>query len=234
MMVTESEIDIREELADMLEAQAGDINFRSDVPAGTVLGEAEVDGQKIQFTQGDSMVRMNGRSLPARTRVYDTRTGITSMVPTAQLTYQLGKRRPDGSRVYSLRLPEGIVKPTPIEDTCQICYVNRGNKHRNFYSENALLTHYQMFHTLEWNAMERDRDIKERREDANRLERLITGLVTALRPDVTANITPEVKEQIAQLQDVAAGLSTDLICDVCGKPAKSAFGLQAHKRSHTS
>ena len=146
--------ELQEELANMYERAAGPISaadFHTEQPKGTVLAEAELQyGSKIQITQGDTLVSLNGVPLPGRTRVYDTISGVTSDVPTAQLAYQLSKRRQDGSRVYSLRLPPGIVMPTPIEDTCQICYKARGNKHRNFYSEEQLINHMQAFHERGW------------------------------------------------------------------------------------
>lgn len=225
---------IEEEMLDFIEQAAGPVDlsigtadFRANVPAGTVLAEsAEVEGSKIQITKGRSMVAMDGNPLPERTRVYDTRTGRSSDVPTAQLRYQLGKRRDDGSRVYSLKKPD-VPEAEPIAETCQICYRNRGNRHRNFYSEDALLQHMQAFHGLEWAAMERDREIKARREDSARLERLIMGLAQALNPAATAKLDPEVRLQLSEMQEKA------FTCETCGFVAASAFGLQAHQRKHS-
>jgi hypothetical protein len=128
---------------------------------------------------------------------------MVSRIPYAQRRYHLNKRRPDGSRVFSLNDPE-IPQAQPIEDTCTICTHNRGGRRRNFYSEFDLQTHMQLFHTLEWNAMERDRDIRERREDANRMERLIGSLVSLIAPDAAAKLPPDVREQISGLQTKTA------------------------------
>lgn len=208
--MTNEALDLESELADLLgettttnNGGMPDLDFRQNVPTGTVLGSTSVEGGVIQITKGDSMVRLNGRSLPERTKVYDTRTGVPSMVPTAQLRYQLGKRRQDGTKVYALRLPEGIEQPVPIKDTCKICYVNRGNRHRNFYSEDQLMNHMVSFHSLEWAAMERQREIDSRREDGNRLERLMITMMTAMNPEAAKKLPKEVRDQIADLQQKA-------------------------------
>jgi hypothetical protein len=200
-MTTNSvDLALENELQDAFTSFEG-VDYRSNAPAGTVLGEGNVDGAIFRAIKGNSMVRNGKQELPNRWPVYNTRTGALSMVPTATLRYQLSKRnKDDGSRVYALKVPEGIVPPTPIADTCKICYINRGNKHRNFYSEYDLLSHMQLFHTLEWNAMERDRDIAQRREDSNRMERLIMTLATSLRPDIVKDLPEEVKTQITELQ----------------------------------
>ena len=201
------DLGVETEIQDALGSFEG-VDYRANAPAGTILGEGNVSGAIFRAVKGRSMVHNGKQELPNRWPVYNTRTGDISMVPTATLRYQLGKRfKDDGTRVYALKLPEGIVPKTPIAATCQICFVNRGNKHRNFYSEYDLLTHMQMFHTLEWNAMERDRDIKQRREESNRMERLILGLVTALRPDIAKDLPEEVKQQITDLQDMAATIT---------------------------
>lgn len=198
------DLEFEAEIQDALGRVEG-ADYRADVPAGTVLGEGNVEGALFRAVKGRSMVRNGNTPLPNRWPVYNTRTGALSMVPTATLRYQLAKRnKDDGTRVYALKVPEGIVPPTPIEGTCSICVINRGGRHRNFYSEFDLSNHMQMFHTLEWNAMERDRDIKERRESGDRLERLILGLVTALRPDAVKDMPEEVKQQLTELQAAAA------------------------------
>jgi hypothetical protein len=201
--MNQTQDDIEAEIADFLgetTVTGTEADWRANVPPGTVLAEGMVEGATVQWLKGSSGVHARGVPLPERTKVYDTRTGVTSMVPTAQLRYQLGKRRPDGSRVYSRTLPEGITQPEPIKDTCKICYVNRGNKHRNFYSEDQLINHMTAFHTNEWNAMERDRDIRERREQGDRMERLVLMFATALRPDIAKTLPAEVREQIEELQ----------------------------------
>lgn len=203
-MTTETSID--EELQH-LEEQL-DADYRRNVAPGTVLGRTNIDGADFRELKGQTLVGTPNAPLvvnaPGRIVVYDTRTGMASKVPYAQRAYHLSKRRKDGSRVYSLTMPEGIIPPTPIDDTCNICMIRRNGVKRNFYSDFDLLTHYQLFHTLEWNSMERDRDIKERREDANRMERLIMTLVSAVRPDMAAMLPDDVKEQIANLQGIEA------------------------------
>lgn len=206
-MTNQAQDDIEAEIADFLgetTMTGGEADWRANVPAGTVLAEGTIQGAPVQFLKGSSGVHARGIALPERTRVYDTLTGNISMVPTAQLRYQLGKRRPDGSRVYSRTLPEGIVQPVPIAETCKICFVNRGNRHRNFYSEDQLMNHMLAFHANEWAAMERQREIDSRREDANRLERLMITMMTAMAPDAAKKLPKEVRDQIADLQAKAA------------------------------
>lgn len=196
---------IQEEIASLYGGLGG-ADYRADVPEGTVLAETYLEGQPFRAIKGKPFTR-NGVPVPSRTTVYDTRTGMPSRVPTKTLYYQLAKtRKEDGSRVYSTRPPVGVTPPTPIADTCQICYRNRGNKHRNFYSEFDLLTHMQLFHTLEWNAMERDRDIRERRAEAGRMEQLVSALIGLVQGNPVAGLSDEVKTQITDLQDVARRL----------------------------
>ncbi len=207
-MTNQTADDIEAEIADFLgetTMTGGEADWRQNVPPGTVIAEGQVQGATMQMIKGGSGVHVRGIPLPERTMVYDTRTGVTSMVPTAQLRYQLGKRRQDGSRVYSRTLPEGIEQPKPIADTCKICYINRGNRHRNFYSDDQLMNHMISFHSLEWAAMERNREIESRREDANRLERLMVTMMTALNPDAAKKLPKEVRDQIADLQQKATG-----------------------------
>lgn len=214
--MNQTEDDIEAELAEFLGettvSGSQDVDWRANVPQGTVLAETSVQGAAFQWTKQGSGVRAGKVPLPERTMVWDTRTGVTSMVPTAQLRYQLGKRRADGSRVYSRRKPEGIEEPTPIADTCQICFRSRklagaANPHRNFFSEDQLQAHYLAFHTNEWNAMERDRDIKERREQGDRMEKLIATLTLALLPNAANKLPEDVQEQIAAMQKQIAELS---------------------------
>ena len=205
-------------------------DYRANVPEGSVIAQADVQGGVFNIIKGSSLAKLQGKSMPGRTLVYDTKTGMTSKVPTRSLMYQLGKRRPDGSRVYSLQPPEGVVLPVPIDDTCVYCQKSRNGKKRDFFSEDQLVIHYQLFHTLEWNGMERNRDIHERREDATRMERLITGLATALRPDLTDKLPADVKEQITKLQ------ATTRNCEACGEPIEGAdsFAKARHMKTCTA
>lgn len=208
-MTNQTTEELEAELADFLGETTitnGQVpDWRADVPSGTTLAREEIQpGAVIEHFKNRSMVKFRGQELPERTKVYDTRSGVSSMVPTAALRQQLAKRRRDGSRVYSLKFPEGVVMPTPIKDTCRICAERRrleGNDpHRNFYSEDQLLNHMLSFHANEWAAMERQREIDARREDANRLERLMITMMTAMNPGAAANLPEDVKAQIADLQ----------------------------------
>jgi hypothetical protein len=205
--MNQTQDDIEAEIADFLgetTLTGGEADWRADVPPGTVLAQGTIEGAPVQMIKGGSGVHARGVPLPERTKVYDTRTGISSMVPTAQLRYQLGKRRPDGSRVYSRTLPEGIEQPVPIKDTCKICYINRGNRHRNFFSEDQLINHMLAFHGNEWAAMERNREIESRREDANRMERLMITMLQAMNPDAAKKLPKEVRDQISEMQQKVA------------------------------
>lgn len=216
--------DVMAEIQDMY----GQADYRANVPAGTVLAEHNVQGSIFREKKGSSLAVHNGVPLPERTKVYDTRTGLDSLVPTRSLYYQLGKRRFDGSRVYSLQYPEDVPVRTPIKDTCQICLPRRNGVWRNFYTEQDLFDHMLAMHEREWNAMERQRETDARREDATRMERLITTISQAMRPDI--KLDPEVKEQIAEMQAKVAAVTDGHACDECVFVAKNAFGLRAHKR----
>ncbi len=222
--------DVEQEMNHFFESV--DVDFRANVPEGTVLAETERDGGLFRFKKAPSLVRAGARQLPERTLVYDTRTGRESRVPTGQLRYQLGKRREDGSRVYSLTLDPNIKMATPIADTCKICFVLRGNRHRNFYSEYDLLAHYETLHPREWASMEREKDRVEKRADSNQLQLLIGALVQSLNPSAFAKLPDEVKQQMQDLAGMAAPEPEVLTCPECGFEAKTAAGFSAHTRSH--
>lgn len=203
------DMDVEYEL-DQLESHL-DADYRANVAPGTVLGKADWgQGSHAEVLKGSTLVGNPAApqmvNAPSRIVVYDTRTGMPSKIPYAQRRYHLNKRRIDGSRVFSLTLPADILQPTPIDDTCKICQEARRRNgittKRNFYTEFDLLNHYQLFHEREWNAMERDRDMRQRREDATRMERLILALATALAPNTADKLPPEVREQIASLQAI--------------------------------
>lgn len=210
--MNQSADDIEAEIADFLgetTMTGAEADWRANVPAGTVLAQGMVQGAPIQFLKGSSGVHARGVALPERFMAWDTRTGVSSMLPTAQMRQQLAKRRPDGSRVYTRVKPTDIEYPVPIKETCKICYARRKlegapEPHRNFFSEDQLMNHMLSFHANEWAAMERQREIDSRREDANRLERLMITMMTAMNPTAAAKLPKEVRDQIAEMQTKVA------------------------------
>lgn len=213
-MTNQTQDDIDAELADFLgETTSTSANWRAEVPAGTVLAQGTlggVEGAQVQYLKGNSMVTAGKIPLPERTIVYDTLTGRPSSVPTAQLRYQLSKRRADNTRIYSRVFPKDVVLPVEIEDTCRICYRNRQlagavDPKKKFYSEDDLLNHMMAFHSNEWAAMERDRDIKERRRSSDQIEKMLAVLTQAVM-NPTRGIPDDVQEQLRTLQEQVTGM----------------------------
>ena len=72
-------------------------------------------------------------------------------VPLTALTYHLTKTDRDGNRVFFDHPPEGVVPPTPIDQTCDIC-VSKGVR-KTFYSEYDYVGHMDSFHPREFAIM---------------------------------------------------------------------------------
>ena len=165
----------------------------------------KVEGQTAEerWYKPNNAVRMGKNPLPERVALYDTFRYDRSMVPpTIARARMMG--RP--GRYTMVKPADWDSKaPQPIDETCEVCNRSRRNEGnfetKKFYLHSDLITHYQLMHTLEWEAMRQDREEKARREDSNKMTSLIGALVASLNPSVFEKLPAEVK---GQLQELAA------------------------------
>lgn len=142
------------------------------IPAGTVLAEAEDRDESgnlrsvTREVKQNSMVRNGGTALPERFMAFD-KYGIDSMLPTAQLTYHLGKPRADSPGERAFHVHTGVVTRETcsicppgkalIEARCPFCTGARAIKD-TFTSEQQFITHKQGMHEREFETEERALD----------------------------------------------------------------------------
>lgn len=214
------------------------VDFRAPVPEGTELGREQIEpGAEVVHHKNKSMVHAAGKPLPEREALYDLLRHDKSMVPPTIAQARMA-RHP--GRFTTIEPPGWHDNdPEPIEETCEICFNDPerideqmrlyGSVERpKFQSMAQLRRHYQLSHEMEWNDIEADRRDKERRDEAGRMERLVFSLVSALAPSAADKLSPEVREQITELQS----MNSEFICDECGKACANQLGLNSHKRSH--
>ena len=161
-----------------------------------------------RWARESNVVKREGKKMPERVPMYRRLTGKLVMLPTATIGQSATKRYPDGSRVFVRKQEDCLQQPSPIDQTCDICLTNR-NVRKLFFNEYDYSAHMDSFHPREYAIQERRREEAERKEDRELMRRL-----------VERGVEKEVADVIK--------------CDECGKEVKSAFGLQAHKRSHLS
>lgn len=188
-----------------LEEIAQGPNWRANVPEGTPIGEQEIEpGANVGWKKPKSMMRIGDQALPDRMPLYDLNRRDMSMVPPTIANARMAKYP---GRFTTVR-PKDWDKnrPQPIDDTCVICLKRReeetpGAGPKPFFSESDLILHYQYMHTNEWAAMERNREIAERREEQGQMRALIGSLVGLIRPDALSSLPAEVRDQMERLSE---------------------------------
>ena len=164
-----------------------------------------------RWQKQSSTVRYGDKMLPERVTVYRRLTGRAVELPTATIGQSLAKRAADGGAVFVRTQGECTGSPPAfIDRECEVCREVSG-KPKRFYKESNFRGHMRGFHELEWEEIQRQEERDERRLDRELLAAAIRG---------------EVK--------VGGNDAEQITCPQCGKPVKSAFGLQAHQRSHLS
>lgn len=124
------------------------------------------------------------------TWVYDTKTGVPSRINNNMLPRALQKRRPDGSFIYSLKqtvIPkQGIFK----------CLLHRNDPNRKHYDEMGFAVcpkgnlsslyhvrrHMKARHKSEWEAIESERLVTEKKEEREFQQRLLGKAVETKAP----------------------------------------------------
>ena len=156
--------------------------------------------------------------------MYDPETGERSIVNNNMFTFNLKKKKADGSPRFVKDKPKN--PPHPIEKGTFKCFLHKDDPNRAKYDAMGFPTcpkddlasayqaqrHAEKRHKSEWGAIKYERERQEREEDR------------AIQRAILANMggkTPEKKEPTGEFT-----------CDVCGKVCASEFGLKAHKRSH--
>lgn len=193
-------------------SQRQGVDYRANVPAGTVLGEEQIEpGAKTVYRKSKSLVRAGEQPLPEREPLYDLLRRDVSQVPP---TIAQKRMRQHPGRFTTIKPADwDDNRPQPIEETCEICLNDpeRIDEHMRLYGEverpkyysmTQLRRHYQLSHEIEWSDIEADRRDKERRDDAGRMERLIVSLVSVLAPSAADKLPPEVRSQIEELQSM--------------------------------
>lgn len=141
--------------------------------------------------------------------IYDTRSGERSLTNNNMLPQQLGKRRPDGSRVFTTIRPAII----PARGT-MICLLHPKNPNREYYSrlgfqtcpkenltsEFQVIRHMQTRHRIEWQTIETDRTRKEKQEEREFQINLLRSAAGQHIPDLMPVIE---QAQIVTLDEVA-------------------------------
>lgn len=163
-----------------------------------------------RWAKNSSTVRYGDKKLPERVTVYRRLTARAVELPTATISQSLAKKAPDGGPAFVRTLEECAVEPPVFLDkpVCEVCREVSG-KAKQFYKESNYRGHMRGFHELEWQEIQRQEDRDERREERELMRQMVQGAVKEVVND-------------------------DFKCDECGKVTKSAFGLQAHQRSHVS
>ena|SRR3990167_351512 len=186
-------------------------NTQQEVDAAVVvLKDAHQKTEGYQDVGGGVKLKMAIEA--PRVTVWD-RQGRTSRVPLTALTYHLTKTDRDGNRVFFDHPPEGVVPPTPIDQTCDIC-VSKGVR-KTFYSEYDYVGHMDSFHPREFAIM------REREAAAS------TSLIGSV-----ARMSPEERGALKALLGSEKTVEAAAYpCD-CGFQAKSEFGLKVHQKKH--
>lgn len=184
-------------------SEVAGVDFRANVPAGTQLGEQEIEpGANVKWTKPSSMMRVGKTALPERIALYDLMTHDRSMVPPTIAQ----KRMATYPGRFTLKEPADwhAGDPEVIDETCEICirqpeFLDGSLDRPAFTSWSQLRQHYQLFHTNEWVALEDDRRERERREEQGQMRALIASIASMVSGGV--NVPPEVRAQVEQLQD---------------------------------
>ena len=179
-------------------SQKQGVDYRANVPAGTVLGEEQIEpGAAMKHTKSGSMLRAGDKALPEREPLYDLLRHDRSMVPATIVRARMA-RHP--GRFTTIEPPDWHDSdPVPIEDTCDICLsdIERTQEQMDrfgsverprFYSESQLRTHYRLLHEQSWEDREADRRDRERREEQAQMRDLISTLAGALKPEAAEEI----------------------------------------------
>lgn len=203
-----------------------EIGLSSDVQKILEAAQSVVTEPSERWAKESNTVRFGDKKLPERVTVYRRLTGRAAELATATISKSLAKKAPDGGPVFVRTQEECAVSvPAFVDQTCEVCKKVSG-KAKQFYSIENYEGHMNALHEIEWRGIQRRIDREERKEERE----LMRQLVQATQKEAPNGI------QVSTQAEVATASSGDeaFACDTCGKEVKSAFGLQAHKRSHLS
>lgn len=176
------------------------IDYRASVPAGTVLGEEEIEpGAKTVYKKSDSLMRAGKTPLPERQPLYDIVRHDMSMVPPTIIHARMSKYPGRFTTIKPEDWDEN--QPVPIDETCEICAADperladpRAEKRPKFYTQQALTLHYRLVHTMEWDDIQLERAERQRRADQADMRDLIASIASmATRGQ---DLPPEVAEAV--------------------------------------
>lgn len=175
VMVADLLNDLASQVEDVAKAQRN-----PNIPAGTVLSETEVDGVVHRELKHNSLVRMGKVPLPERFEAWDVY-GRSSLLPTAQMSRMLSKPNAERPTLRAFHLHRaGTTRETcqtcpptlePYSGSCQWCSERTGGLTRKtFASQGAQEAHFEYFHPMEWQALQRrmEREMRQAELAANR------------------------------------------------------------------
>lgn len=189
-----------EELAMM--AQMGP-DHRANVPAGTVLGEEQIEGSDsfVRHRKNRSMIRSGSTDLPERVMLWNLRTGRGAPVPSTvamkRITQGTKQFPPDA---FTLRDP-GLPTREPIEEHCWVCDADRakrGEPPRDFFDLIQYEAHMQILHPRQWDSYLRREAQTERLEDRQAMREMILEIVRTMRPELATD-----EDEAAVAEEVA-------------------------------
>lgn len=226
-----------DDMAAMLSSMAD--KYRDpNIEPGTLLGESDVGGQQVRWTKQRSMVRMGKTPLPERFEAWDIY-GKMSMLPTAQMNYQLAKPNAEFMDRRAFHVHVGgvtrtnckICPPTkePYPGSCEWCLESSfGKVVKKFADQNEQETHFYLYHERQWATLQSQLARKERAEETAANRELAQAVLAAVQPRPLAEASARETEarRAPEPADAAA-------CDQCDYVGDTPHALSIHKgRAH--
>jgi hypothetical protein len=219
-MVTDEEVspEVMEEfteLMDDLAARQRDPN----IPAGTTVGESNIEGMTATWKKQNSMHHLGGQPLPERVPLYHWPDNEISLIPTALIFKRLA-RVDDGHRTWSRKPfpdatpPEYIIREVP--------HMPGGAQYKKFIDESAYETFMKNKDPDRWESTLRQQERQERELDRQEQRALTAALIESAGGKVPGATEPASEPVVAK--------APSAICDKCGFEAKDQRGLGAHQR----
>lgn len=189
-MTMDTSLDAAEVLNDLMEQSVAQMQRDASIAAGTVLAEFELaDGATHREVKSNSMVRNGKTPLPERFAAWD-KFGNLSMLPTAQMGRMLAKERADspGERAFHVHTGNTTRETCricpepkqPIEALCNHCTGVRSVK-PTFFSEEQLIAHKRVAHTLEYQTELEALERADRRAAIDAQNRVAEAMLAAVQ-----------------------------------------------------
>lgn len=169
--------EVVEEFNAMIDQQIAAGQRDPSIPAGTLLGESNVEGMPMRWKKQNSMHHINGIPLPERMPLYHWPDNETSLIPTALIFRRLTKTDGAGHRVWSRQpfpdgsAPEYLYKEVPV--------LGGRTMTRKFVSEDDYEQFMENKFPTAWRRIQREREREERAEDRAETRAVMQALLAA-------------------------------------------------------